>query len=165
MHLYYNLDRGSDLRPYAVLRHRKASHTDHLLEARDRISGAIGMHRRHGAFVPGGHRLQHVESFLAAHLADDDPVRSHSECILDELALANFAAPLDIWRTCLKSPNMRLLQLQLGGVLDRDQTLFLGNKARQSIEECCLAGARATRDEYGYARPYGLREHLCHRRA
>ena len=97
--------------------------------------------------MPGRHCLQHVEGFLAAHLTDNDTVRPHPECIFDELSLADLAAPFDIWWTGLKTSHMRLLQLQLGSILDRDQALLLRNEARQSIEKCRLAGASAAGNE------------------
>jgi hypothetical protein len=33
--------------------------------------------------VAGVHRLQHVEGFLAAALAEDDAVGPHAQCVLD----------------------------------------------------------------------------------
>src|SRR5262245_40942326 len=143
----------------------EASHTHHLFKSRDRITRTVGVDRRHGPFVPGRHRLQHVKGFFATYLTDDNAVGSHSECVFDEFSLANFAATFNIWRTGLKSPDMWLLQLQLGSILDRNQTLFFRNEARQGIEERCLSGPCATGDENRHSCPYGLGEHSCHRRA
>src|SRR4030095_9436522 len=119
---------------------------------------------RHGPFVAGRHCLQHVEGFLATHLTDNDTVGPHSECVFDQLSLPDLSAPLDIWWTGLKTPYMRLLQLQLGGILDGDQTLLCRNEARQGIEKRRLARARAASDENGHPSPYGLPEYLGHRR-
>jgi hypothetical protein len=38
---------------------------------------------------------------------------------------------------------MRLLQLQLGGILDGDHAFRGGNVARENVEQRCLAGAGA----------------------
>src|SRR5262249_23252294 len=152
MQLHHHLDRRSNLRPDAVLGHRKAGHANHLFQTQYCVARAVGMDRGHGPFVTGGHRLQHVEGFFAAHLTDDDAIGPHAQCIFNELALADLAAPLDIRWAGLQTPNMWLLQLQLGGVLDRDQTLLFGNEARKSIEERRLAGARATGNENRYPR-------------
>ena len=55
-------------------RHWQARHTDHLLETRDCVTRRIGVNRRHRTFVTRVHRLQHVEGFFTAALAEDDAV-------------------------------------------------------------------------------------------
>ena len=57
----------------------------------------------HGAFVPGIHGLKHVESLFAADLADDDPVRPHSQTVDEQLPLANPPQTFDVRRPCLES--------------------------------------------------------------
>jgi hypothetical protein len=39
------------------------------------------------------------------------------------------------------------MELQLGGVLDREDALALGDEARQHVEQSGLPGARASADE------------------
>jgi hypothetical protein len=68
----------------------------------------------------GIHRLQHVQRFLAADLSDDDPVRTHSQGVDHELALSDGTLALDVGRTGLQPRHVVLVQLQLRGVLDRD---------------------------------------------
>jgi len=43
--------------------------------------------------VAGIHGLQHVERFLAAHLAHDDAVRPHAQRVDDQLPDADGAVP------------------------------------------------------------------------
>ncbi len=75
--------------------------------------------------MAGAHGLEHVEGFLATHLADDDAIGPHAQRVLDQLALADLAVALDVGRTRLEAPDVWLLQLQLGRVLDGDQALLV----------------------------------------
>ena len=61
--------------------------------------------------------------------------------------------------------DMRLLQLQLGGVLDGDQALVLRDEGRQRVEHRRLAGAGAAGDDGGHARLHRGRQQLRHLRA
>ena len=73
--------------------------------------------------MAGVHGLQHVEALGAAHLADDDAVGTHAEAVLHEVALRDLAAAFDVRRARLEADDVRLLELQLGRVLDRDDAL------------------------------------------
>src|SRR5215216_4278320 len=59
---------------------------------------------------------------------------------------------------------MRLLQLKLGRVLDRDQALGVGDVGRESVQHRRLAGAGAAGDDRGDARLDRRREQLGHLR-
>ncbi len=100
------------------------------------------------------HGLQHVEGFLAAAFADDDAVRPHSQRVFYEVALANFPLPLGIQGTRFQAAHMRLLQLELGRVLDCDQALVRRNIIRERVEERRLAGAGSSRHHDGYLSTY-----------
>ena len=69
------------------------------------------------------HGLQHVERFFAADLADDDAVGAHTQRVDDELPLADRALAFDVGRTRFEPHDVRLLQLKLGRVFDRDDAL------------------------------------------
>ena len=112
--------------------------------------------------MAGVHRLQHVEGFFAAALAEDDAVGAHAQRVLDEVALLQLAMALDVGRPRFHARHMRLLQLQLGGVLDGDQALVFRNEGRQRVEHRRLAGAGAARDDRRLARMHGGGEHLGH---
>ena len=111
------------------------------------------------------HRLQHVEGFFTAALAEDDAVGTHTQRVLHKFALTDFAFAFDIRRTRFHAADMRLLQLQFGGVFDREQTLFFRDEGRQRVEHRGLAGAGAAGDDRGDARLHGGRKQLGHRRA
>src|SRR5262245_2429083 len=115
----------------AGLGHAEAGHPHHLLEANKGIAWTVGVDGRHGALVARGHRLQHVEGFLAPNLADDDAIGPHSERVLYEFALTDLATPLDARRPGFEPADVRLLELQLGCVLDGDQTLLVRDRTRK----------------------------------
>ena len=98
--------------------------------------------------MAGVHRLKHVEGFSGPHLADHDPVGAHTQRILHEMALGNLAGALDVRRPGFKPHHVRLLQLKLGGVLDRHDPLVIADKTRDRVEECRLAAARAARNQH-----------------
>ena len=83
--------------------------------------------------MAGVHGLQHVEGFLAAALAEDDAVGPHAQRVLDQLALADFALAFDVGRPRLHAADMRLLQLQFGGVLDGDRRSLSEMKADSAL--------------------------------
>ena len=83
----------------------------------------------------------------AAALADDDPVGPHAKRVSDEVADRDRALALDVRRAGLEADDVFLRQLQLGGVLDGDDALALGDERREDVQERRLAGAGAARDE------------------
>ena len=91
------------------------------------------------------HRLEHVERFAAAALADDDAVGAHAEGVLHEIADRVLALPLHVGGARLERDDVRLAELELGGVLDRDDALVGRDGAREDVEERGLAAARCRR--------------------
>ena len=61
--------------------------------------------------------------------------------------------------------DVRLLQLQFGGVLDGDQALLLRDEGRERVEHRGLAGAGAAGNDGRDARPHRRRQHFGHLRA
>ncbi len=83
------------------------------------------MDGRQRSVVAGVHRLQHVERFFAAHLADDDAIGAHTQGVDHELPLPDRALAFDVRRPRFEPRDVLLVQLQLGRVLDRDDALAL----------------------------------------
>jgi hypothetical protein len=54
------------------------------------------MDSAHRSLVSGVHRLEHVECLSPANLADDDPIRSHAQCVPHEVANADLAFAFDV---------------------------------------------------------------------
>ncbi len=109
--------------------------------------GRVGVHGGQRAVVAGVHRLEHVQRGAVADLADDDAVGPHPQRVADEVADRDLAAPLDVRRPRLQPQHVVLVQLQLGGVLDRDDPLVGRDEAGQHVERRRLAGAGAAADQ------------------
>ena len=116
------------------------------------------------AVVAGVHGLEHVQRFLAADLADDDAIGAHTQSVDDELTLPDRALAFDVRRPRLEAHHVRLLQLQLRRVFDRDDALAAGDEAREDVEQRRLAGAGAARDDDVHARGDAALEEAQHRR-
>jgi len=59
------------------------------------------------------HRLQHIERFLAANLADDDAVGTHTQTVAHEFALRDFAFAFDVGRPMLERDHVRVIEAEL----------------------------------------------------
>jgi hypothetical protein len=64
--------------------------------------------------MPRIHRLEHVEAFCAAHFAYDDSIGPHAQRVANQVALRHFAPAFDVRRASFQTPDMWLLELQLG---------------------------------------------------
>ena len=80
--------------------------------------------------MAGVHRLQHVERRGVADLADDDAVGPHAQRVADQVADRDLALALDVRRAGLEAQHVLLVELELGGVLDGDDALVLGDERR-----------------------------------
>ena len=83
----------------------------------------------------------------AADLADDDAVGAHAQRVAHEVADRDLALALDVRRPGLERDDVRLLEPQLGVVLDGDDPLAGRHRRRQRVEQRRLAGARAAGDD------------------
>ena len=97
--------------------------------------------------MAGVHGLEHVEGLGAPDLTHDDAVGPHAQGVAHEVADADLARALGVGRPGLEVDHMRLLELKLGGVLDGDDALAVGDERRQHVEVRRLAGAGAARDQ------------------
>ena len=64
-----------------------------------------------------------------AALADDDAVGPHAQAVLHQIADGDRALAFQVGRAALQLHPVILRQLQLGGVLDGDDALVLGDEA------------------------------------
>ena len=94
--------------------------------------------------MAGVHGLEHVEGLAAAALADDDPVGPHAQRVLHEVADGDLAPALDVGWARLEREHVFLVELELLGILDRDDALVVGDERRQHVERRRLTGAGTT---------------------
>src|SRR5690606_21608132 len=103
-----------------------------------------------------------VERRRSAHLADDDPFRTHAQAVAHEIAHRDLALALEVRWPCLQSHHVRLLKLQLGGVLAGDDALVVLDEARHAVEQRRLARTGAAGNDHVAA---GLADDAEYRRA
>ena len=97
--------------------------------------------------MAGVHRLEHVEGGAVADLTDDDAVGAHPQRVAHQVADGDRALALDVRRARLQAQHVLLVQLELGGVLDGDDPLVVGDEAGQDVEQGRLARAGAAGDD------------------
>ena len=127
-----------DLLAHRLFRQVGRAHRDHGLDTGQRVARRVGVDGGQRAVVAGVHGLQHVERFLAADLADDDAVGTHTQGVDDQLALANRALAFDVGRPGFEPRHVLLVQLQFGRVFDRHDALALGDEADSTFSSVVL---------------------------
>ena len=162
--LDHDVDGRGHLRAERAHREGDAGHRDHGLDPAQRVARRVGVDRGERAVVAGVHGLQHVERLGAAHLADDDAIRPHAQRVAHEVALRSTSPlPSMFGGPRLEPHDVRLLQLQLRGVLDRDDALGHRHEAREDVEQRRLAGAGAAGDHDVQPAVHDRPQHLRHR--
>ena len=78
-------------------------------------------------------------------LPDHDPVGAHAQGVAHQLADRDGALALDVRRARLERDHVLLAELELGGVLDGDDPLVIGDERGEDVEHGRLAGAGAAR--------------------
>ena len=89
------------------------------------------------------HRLQHVQRFLAADLADDDAVGAHTRELITSCRCRIAPCPRR-WAAASRAGRRAPLQLQFTAVFDGDDPLALGDETGQHVQQRRLAGAGAS---------------------
>src|SRR5690606_21021849 len=108
----------------------------------------VGVQRAHRAVVAGVHGLQQVERLAAADFADDDPLGTHTQAVLDQIAHRYLARPFEVRRARFETHDVRLLQLQLRRVFAGDDALSRIDEGGQRIEQRRLARAGTAGDQH-----------------
>ena len=114
--------------------------------------------------MAGVHGLQHVEGLGAADLTDQDPVGPHPQRVADQLPDGQLALALHVGRAVLERDHVRVLDLKLGGVLDRHHALVLRDVGGHHVERGGLAGAGAPGDEDVHPAQHAGPQEVGHRR-
>ena len=105
------------------------------------------MQRAHRAVMAGVHGLQQVERLGSAHFADDDPLGTHTQAVPDQVAHGDLALAFQVRRARFESHDMRLLQLQFGGVFAGDDAFFGVDVGGQAVEQRGLARTGTAGDQ------------------
>ena len=92
--------------------------------------------------MAGVHGLQHVHRLRPAHLAQDDAVGPHAQRVLDQIAHGDLAVAFEVGRPRLQAHDVRLLQLQFGGILDGDHPLAGVDQLRHGVQHASSCPSR-----------------------
>ena len=125
----------------------EARHQGQRLETGEGVTRAVGVDGRDRAVVARVHRLEHVQRLARTALTDDDAVGAHAEAVLDEVADGDLAAALDVGRAGLEGEHVVLVELELLGVLHRDDALVGRDERRQHVERRRLTGTGTAGDD------------------
>ena len=129
-----HVDRTDDHLADRLGRQAVTAHRDHRLHPADGLARGVGVQRAHRAVVAGVHGLEEVEGLRAADFADDDAFGTHPQAVLDQVAHGDLALALKVRGAGLQTDHVRLLELQLGGVLARDDALGRVDEGGQGVE-------------------------------
>ena len=97
-------------------------------------------------------RLQQVERFAAADLADEDAIgpmpKRRAEQVRDgDRRQRRFLSERRLRAPGLEPQHVRFVEMNLGGFLDHDDPVAVGNVRRQRIQQRRLAGAGSAGDQ------------------
>ena len=87
----------------------------------------------HGPIMPGIHGLKEIECLRTAHLADDDPLGTHTQAVFHEITHGDLALAFQVRRPGFKTHDVRLLKLKLRRVLTGNDSFVLVDIARQAV--------------------------------
>ena len=114
--------------------------------------------------MAGVHGLQHVEGLGATNLSDQDAVGAHSEAVAQQLPDGELTLAFDVGRAVLERDYVRVIDLQLGRVLDGDHALVVRDEARDHVERGGLARTGAARHQDVHPSKHRGLEELRHGR-
>ena len=106
--------------------------------------------------MTGVHGLEHVQCFLTATLADDDPVRAHTQGIDYERTNRDTAFAFDVGRSGFQPDQIPVGKFQFRGVFDRDNTFAFRNELAQYIQQSRFTGSRTAGDQHVLRSPHGF---------
>src|SRR6185437_1435630 len=142
----------------------EAAHGDHRFQTRHGFARTVGVERAHRAVVAGVHRLQKVEGLGSAHFAHDDAFGTHTQTVSYQIAHRDLALSFEVGRTGFETHDVRLLQLQFGGVFAGDDAFFGVDVSGQAVQQCRLARTCTAGDQDVATRSPDDAEHARARR-
>src|SRR5262249_4339561 len=98
-----------DLRSQRLHRQVIARHGDHDFESAQSVARVVRVDGRHRSFVTGVHGLEHVQRLARTHFTDDDAIGTHTQTVLHQIALRDFALAFHVGRTGYEAHELRLL--------------------------------------------------------
>ena len=142
----HEIDRVGNLVAHGLIRQLDGALNDARRQASQRLFRRVRVNRGQRPGVAGVQRLQQVERFPAAHLANNDPVRPMSQRRAKQLANRH-GRQAGLLPAGLKPDEVGAINLKFRGVLDEDHAIVQWQEGRQRVQERGLAGARPATDQ------------------
>ena len=102
------------------------------------------MDRRKRAGVPSVQKLEQIECFASANLAQQDAVRPVAKACLEQIPDAH-CGQVVLGAASFEVHEIRSADLDFGGVFDNKHTLLVSNEISEDVEQGGLAGAGPAR--------------------
>ena len=115
-------------------------------EFREGIPSTICVKRAHTR-QPAVEGDEQVERLSFAHLTDDETVRAHAQCLLDEAAQADLTVALEIRTAALHGDAVGGAEVELERLLHRDDAFVRASAGEKRAEHRRLTRLRSARDE------------------
>ncbi len=141
-HVHHQVDGRAQVVSHCGQRQARCPLQHHRLEPAQRVGGAVRVARGQRPLVSGVHGLEHVEGLGSPDLADDDAVRAQTQSVAHQIADGHSAHPVGVGRAGFETYDVRVLESELGHVLDRDQAFVRWDLGGQGVEERGLACPR-----------------------
>ena len=107
---------------------------------------------------------EQIECFGIPHLADDEPVGAHAQCLLDEPPQRDLTGSFEARLPPLQGDEIRRIDGELEGLLDGDDAVIGRTRRDQCSQEGGLAGVRRSGDEDAATGRHRVAEDLGRRR-
>jgi hypothetical protein len=89
--------------------------------------------------VTGVHRLQHIQGFAAAALADHDTVWAHAQRVANQITDRDCAPAICVRDLGLHAQNVLLLELQFRRVFNGNDPFLFRDKTGENVQKRGLA--------------------------
>ncbi len=124
------------------------------------VGGTVRVHRGGAALMAGVQSDEQLDHLGAAELADDQPVRTHPQRLTHQLAQRDGARAFDVGGAGHQPHRVRVVEHDLGGVLDDHEPLGRRHQPEQRTEQRRLARTRAAGDDEREPRLHDRGKHL-----
>jgi hypothetical protein len=99
------------------------------------IRRRVGVHGPAAALVPGVQGSQQIQNLAAAHLADDQSVRTHPQCLPHQVPKGDLAGALLVGGPGLQPHHMRVVGAQFGRVLGEHDARRRIDQSEQAAQQ------------------------------
>ena len=140
-----------------------------MCQARECLLRRVRVNGAQAAEMARVQRLQQIESFGAADLADENAIRPVPQCRAKQIRdrhrrQRRLLSERRLRAARLQTKDVRFVEVNLRRLLDQDNPVPIGNVRRESIQKRRLPSARSARDQDVLLAGHGGHQFRCGRR-